>query len=176
MNYLRPYRLAWLAPLIVIYLTAMLFLAAQTIVVKVTLFLILWLSVITLVSLLNAINEIYESRKNYKGVSIAGYLDIGKIFLVLVGMILSVTLFTDKSPLALLTGLGAMAAMLLLIFQNTILSLVSSIQISANDLLKEGDWIEVPSYDADGDMVNINLHTIKIRNFDMTLYIKYDVC
>jgi len=68
----------------------------------------------------------------------------------------------------ILTGLGAVAAVLMLIFQNTILSLVASIQIGANDLLKEGDWVEVPSYEADGDVVNINLHTIKIRNFDMT--------
>jgi len=68
----------------------------------------------------------------------------------------------------LLTGLGALAAVLMLIFQNTILSLVASIQIAANDLLKEGDWVEVPSYEADGDVMNINLHTIKIRNFDLT--------
>jgi miniconductance mechanosensitive channel len=59
----------------------------------------------------------------------------------------------------------------MLIFQNTILSLVASIQISANDLLKEGDWVEVPSYEADGDVTNIILHTIKIRNFDMTYII-----
>jgi len=121
-----------------------------------------------LTSTLNAVNEIYEARRNYNGVSIQSYLDITKILLVLVGLILSVTLLTGESPVVLLTGLGAIAAVLLLIFQGTILSLVASIQIVANDLIKEGDWIEVPSYEADGDVVNINLHTIKIRNFDMT--------
>jgi len=168
MKYMRPYRVAWLAPLIVIHLAAGLFPEYQVVISKVALFLILWLSAITLVSILNAINVIYESRPNYKGVSIAGYLDIGKILVMAVALILSITLITDKSPTVLLTSLGAMAAVLLLIFQGTILSLVSSIQIAANDLIKEGDWIEVPSYDADGDVVNINLHTIKVRNFDMT--------
>jgi len=123
---------------------------------------------LTLISLLNAVNEIYESSKNFNGVSIQGYLDIAKILFVLSAVILSVAVITGESPWVLITGLGALTAVLLLIFQNTILSLVASIQIVANDLIKEGDWIEVPSFDADGDVVNISLHTIKIRNFDMT--------
>jgi miniconductance mechanosensitive channel len=165
---LRPNRMAWLAPLTLVYTNAYLFPQYENPVAKTSLFLILWLSVLTLTSLLDAINEIYESRKNYNGVSIQSYLDITKILIVMVGFILSITLLTGESPVVLLTGLGAITAVLLLIFQNTILSLVASIQIVANDLIKEGDWIEVPSYDADGDVVNINLHTIKIRNFDMT--------
>jgi miniconductance mechanosensitive channel len=71
----------------------------------------------------------------------------------------------------LLTGLGALMAVLLLIFQNTLLSIVASVQIAAHDLIKEGDWVEVPSYEADGDVVNISLHTIKIQNFDKTFTI-----
>lgn len=167
-RYLKPTRMAWLAPLIVVYIGAFLFPDYQETVSKVALFLILWLAVITLSGLLTAINEIYERRPTYNGVSIQGYLDIARLIIVLVGIILSITLLTGESPVVLLTGLGAIAAVLMLIFQNTILSLVASIQIAANDLLKEGDWVEVPSYDADGDVVNINLHTIKIRNFDMT--------
>lgn len=165
---LHPYRMAWLAPMLVLYTTATLFPVYQIIISKTSLFFILWLSVMTLSGLLNAINDIYESRASYNGVSIQGYLDIAKLVIVLIGIILSITLLTDESPVVLLTGLGAIAAVLMLIFQNTILSLVASIQIGANDLLKEGDWVEVPSYEADGDVTNINLHTIKIRNFDMT--------
>ncbi len=165
---LHPNQIAWLAPMIVLYTNAYLFPAYQILVSKVALFFILWLSAISLSRLLNAINEIYESRPSYNGVSIQGYLDIAKLAAVLVGIILSITLLTDESPVVLLTGLGAVAAVLMLIFQSTILSLVASIQIAANDLIKEGDWIEVPSYAADGDVTNINLHTIKIRNFDMT--------
>ncbi len=165
---LRPNRMAWFAPLLVVYTNAYLFPDAETLIAKAALFVILWLAVLTLTGLLSAVNDIYESRPNYNGVSIQGYLDIAKILFALVGIILSITLITDESPIVLLTGLGALAAVIMLIFQNTILSLVASIQIAANDLLKEGDWVEVPSFDADGDVVNINLHTIKIRNFDMT--------
>jgi miniconductance mechanosensitive channel len=171
MRNLQPNRMAWLAPLVVIYTCAFLFPAYQIAVSKVTLFFILWLSVVSLIGLLNAVNEIYESRPNYNGVSIQSYFDIVKIITIVVGLILSITLMTDESPIVLLTGLGAVAAVLMLIFQNTILSLVASIQIAANDLIKEGDFIEVPSYNAEGDVVNINLHTIKIRNSDMTFTI-----
>lgn len=167
-RHFRPHQVAWLAPMVVLYTNAFLFPEYQVILSKIALFFILWLSVITLSRLMNAINEIYESRPNYNGVSIQGYFDIAKLVAVMVGIILSITLMTDESPLVLLTGLGAIAAVLMLIFQNTILSLVASIQIAANDLLKEGDWVEVPSYEADGDVTNINLHTIKVRNFDMT--------
>ncbi len=165
---LRPFRMAWLAPLTVIYVLAFLFPNVEILLSKVALFFILWLSVLTLNGFLDATNEIYEGRPNYNGVSIQGYLDIAKLLFIVVGIILSITLLTDESPIVLLTGLGALAAVIMLIFQNTILSLVASIQIAANDLLKEGDWVEVPSYEADGDVVNINLQTIKIRNFDMT--------
>lgn len=167
-KHLHPFRLAGLAPLLVIYAFASLFPDYTVIIQRISLLLVLWISALTVSSLLNAVNDIYESNSNYNGVSIQSYLDLVKIVIIIIAIILSITLMTGQSPWVLLTGLGALTAVLLLIFQGTILSLVASIQIVANDLIKEGDWIEVPSYDADGDVVNINLHTIKIRNFDMT--------
>jgi len=167
-RYLKPLRISWLAPLIAIYLSADLFPEYQQYIEKAALFFILWISVVTISGLLSALNEIYENRPNFNGVSIQSYLDIAKILIILVAIILSVSLLSDESPLVLLTGLGALTAVLILIFQNTILSLVASIQINSLDLIKEGDWIEVPSYGADGDVINISLHTIKVRNFDMT--------
>ncbi|MHB1317478.1 MAG: mechanosensitive ion channel family protein [Anaerolineae bacterium] len=167
-RHLRPGRLAWLAPLLVVYVLARLFPDQKDLVAKLALGLILWLSTLTLLALLSAVNTIYESRPDYTGVSIGGYLDIARLAIVFVAVILSITLVTGKSPVALLTGLGAVAAVLMLVFQDTILALVASIQIAANGLLKEGDWVEVPAYDADGDVVNINLHTIRVRNWDMT--------
>jgi miniconductance mechanosensitive channel len=119
--------------------------------------------------MLDAINQVYEAMPQFSGVSIQGYLDIVKIAVILVGIILSISLSTDKSPLVLLAGLGALMAVLLLIFRDTILALVASVQITTNDLIKEGDWLEVPGFDADGDVININLHTIKIKNFDNTI-------
>jgi miniconductance mechanosensitive channel len=165
---LRPYRIAWLAPLVLIYSFAYVFGEFQLNIRNAALFFIMWVSVLVIVSLLNAINEIYETRPSFNGVSIQSYLDIVKIILMLVAIILSISIFTGESPVVLLTGLGALMAVLLLIFQSTILSLVASVQISSQDLIKEGDWIEVPEFGADGDVVNISLHTIKIQNFDMT--------
>jgi miniconductance mechanosensitive channel len=167
-KHLRPTRLAWLAPLVVIYVFAYLLPAFEVSIRKVTLFLIILVSVLSINALLNAFNEIYESRPSFNGVSIQTYLDVLKIFIAIVAIILSISLFSGQSPLVLLTGLGALTAVLLLIFQNTLLSIVASVQIAANDLIKEGDWVEVPSYGADGDVKNISLHTIKIQNFDKT--------
>src|SRR3990172_6874822 len=166
-KHLHPYRLAWVAPLIVVYVSAYLW-EAQPFLETSALFLIVWIVVLTFTSMLSAVNLIYESRATYTGVSIQGYLDIGKLVLLAVGTILSVSLISGQSPVLLLSGLGAIAAVLLLIFHDTILALVASIQIAANDLVREGDWIEVPGFNADGDVTNISLHSIKIQNFDKT--------
>jgi miniconductance mechanosensitive channel len=166
---LHPFRASWLAPMILIYVTAPLLPEYQVYIEKASLFAILWLSAVTFNSMLDAINQVYEAMPQFSGVSIQGYLDIVKIVVILVGVILSISLFTDKSPLVLLAGLGALMAVLLLIFRDTILALVASVQITTNDLIKEGDWLEVPGFEADGDVININLHTIKIKNFDNTI-------
>ncbi len=167
-KHLRPYRLAWVAPLIIIYLFAYLWPETEGFVATGSLSLIVWIIVLTFTSVLSAVNLIYESQATYTGVSIQGYLDLGKIVFLAVGAILSVSLITGQSPVLLLSGLGAIAAVLLLIFHDTILALVASIQIAANDLVREGDWIEVPGFNADGDVTNISLHSIKIQNFDKT--------
>lgn len=166
---LRPFRVAWLAPLIILYIFADLVPDYQIVIEKAALFLILWISALTLNSLLDALNAVYESSSQFSGVSIQGYLDIIKIVVVIAGLILSISLFTDQSPVALLTGLGALTAVLLLVFRDTILSFVASVQINAHDLVKEGDWIEVPSYEADGDVINMTLHTITVQNWDKTI-------
>lgn len=90
-------------------------------------------------ALLNAVNEIYEKSPYFTGVSIQGYLDLVKLLVLVVTVIISISLFTGESPLVLLSGLGALTAILLLIFHDTILSFVASIQIGTQDLVKEGD-------------------------------------
>jgi miniconductance mechanosensitive channel len=167
----KPRRLSLFAPVIIIFVFAWVIPDKQVenIVRRSMLFLILWLSVLTFNAVLNALNEIYESRRNFSGAAIKGYLDLVKLFAFAVGIILSIALITGESPIALLAGLGAITAVLLLIFRDTILALVASVQISANDLVKEGDWLEVPAFDADGDVIDINLHQIKIQNFDKTI-------
>jgi len=168
-RHLKPGRISLYAPLFVIYYFAYLIPSAQESINQGVLFVVLWLTVITFNALLGALNEIYESRKSFSGVAIAGYLDLIKIVAYLVGIILSVSLFTGQSPLGLLAGLTALMAVLLLVFRDTILALVASVQISTNDLVREGDWLEVPSYNADGDVIEINLHQIKIQNWDKTI-------
>jgi miniconductance mechanosensitive channel len=167
-KHLNPLRMAWLSPFAVIYFGASLLPDYHIGIQKAAIFFILWIISLTISGLLSAINEIYESRPNYKGVSIQSYLDIGRIIVFAVAAILSSSIISGQSPVVLLTGLGAITAVLLLVFQDTILSLVASVQINTMDLIKEGDWIEVPSYGADGDVLNISLHTIKVQNFDMT--------
>ena len=165
----KPARVSLYAPLFVIYYFAYLIPTAEGYIQKGVLFVVLWLSVVTFDALLDAANEIYESRRSFSGAAIAGYLDIVKILAYAVGVILSISLITGESPIALLAGLGALTAVLLLIFRDTILSLVASVQISTNDLVREGDWLEVPAYNADGDVLDINLHQIKIQNWDKTI-------
>ena len=166
---LRPYRAALLAPFIIAYTFAYLSPDAQTIIQKVSLFFILWLTAVTLIGLLDAFNQIYESTPSFTGVSIQGYLDIAKILVFLVAIILSISIVTGESPLLLLGGLGALTAVLLLAFQDTIMAFVASIQISTQNLVREGDWLEVPSFDADGIVINMSLYTIKIQNWDKTI-------
>lgn len=168
-RHLRPFRVAWLAPLTILYVFAYLVPAYRSVVETTSLFLIVWISAITIIAFLGALNEIYESSAAFKGASIQGYLDILKILTVVAAVILSISILTGKPPTALLAGLGALTAVLLLIFQETILSFVASVQIGTQNLVKEGDWIEVPSYDADGDVTNITLHTVTVQNFDKTI-------
>ncbi len=121
-------------------------------------------------NLLNALNDIYErSSENAKRRPIKSYLQLIKIGVYLVAMVLIVSLLLDKSPLALLTGLGAMTALLMLVFKDTILSLVAAVQLTSNDMLRVDDWIEMPSQNADGDVIDINLHTVKVQNWDKTI-------
>jgi miniconductance mechanosensitive channel len=168
---LKPRRLALLAPLLTIYIFAYLIPNPEVEqVVRTTMLVLgLWLLILTASGLLDAINDIYESRREFSGVSIKGYFDLLTILFVGIGVILSISLMTGQSPLVLMAGLGALMAVLLLIFRDTILSLVASVQISTNDLVKEGDWLEVPSYNSDGDVVDISLHQIKIQNWDKTI-------
>ncbi|MEN8242370.1 MAG: mechanosensitive ion channel family protein [Chloroflexota bacterium] len=168
-EHLKPYSISYVAPLLLIYGFAYVLPEYTTLIKDLVLFLILWVIAITIIRLLNALNTIYESAPSFTGVSIQGYLDIVKLIVILVALILSISMLTGQSPIVLLSGLGALTAVLLLVFQNTILSLVSSVQIATNDLVKEGEWIEVPSFDADGDVIDISLHAIKIQNWDKTI-------
>ena len=119
--------------------------------------------------LLNLVNRAYERRPNARNKPIKGYIQVAKIIMfVLVGISVVATLIGAKF-LHLITGLGAMTAVLMLIFQDTILSLVASVQISNDGRVRVGDWIEMPGQNADGDVIDIALHTVTVQNFDLTV-------
>jgi len=114
-------------------------------------------------------NELYARRPEARSRPIKGYIQVVKIAMYCGAAILMIAVLIEQSPLLLLSGLGAMAAVLLLVFKDTILSLVASVQLASNDMLRVGDWIEMPSMDADGDVIDIALHTVKVQNFDKTI-------
>ncbi|WP_330167879.1 mechanosensitive ion channel family protein [Bartonella grahamii] len=130
---------------------------------------IIFFVVLTISSCLNVINFLYEQRPTARLKPIKGYIQIAKIALFAVATVLMVATLIDRSPLILFSGLGAMAAVLMLIFQDTLLSLVAGIQISSTDMVRVGDWIEIPNLGADGDVIEIALHTVKVQNFDNTI-------
>ncbi|MEO9021208.1 MAG: mechanosensitive ion channel domain-containing protein [Ginsengibacter sp.] len=100
---------------------------------------------------------------------IASYFQLARIILYVIAAIVGLSIILNKSPLYLLGAFGAMTAVILLIFKDTILGLVASIQISANDMVRVGDWVEMPKYNADGDVTAINLNTVKVSNWDKTI-------
>ena len=120
-------------------------------------------------ALLTALNDIYSTRPDAKSRPIKGYLQIIKIILYIAAGILVISTLIGQNPLAILTGFGAMTAVLLLVFKDTILALVASIQITQYDMVALGDWVEMPKYGADGDVIDIDLHTITIQNWDKTI-------
>ncbi|WP_375629009.1 mechanosensitive ion channel family protein [Bartonella sp. TT67HLJMS] len=130
---------------------------------------IIFFVVLTISACLNVINILYEQRPTARLKPIKGYIQIAKIALFAVATVLMVATLIDRSPLILFSGLGAMAAVLMLIFQDTLLSLVAGIQISSTDMVRVGDWIEIPNLGADGDVIEIALHTVKVQNFDNTI-------
>jgi miniconductance mechanosensitive channel len=130
---------------------------------------IVFVSVWILTSFFNSINEILSEKDQYKGKPIGSLTQLAKILTYCIGGILIISLLIDKSPAFLLSGLGAIAAILLLVFKDSILGFVASIQLSANKMVQVGDWVTVPNYGADGDVFEINLTSIKVRNFDLTI-------
>ncbi len=101
--------------------------------------------------------------------SIKSYVQLGKLMLILLGGLVILATLIDRSPLILLSGLGAMSAVLMLVFKDTILSFTAGVQLTSNDLLRVGDWIEMPQVGADGDVIDIALNTVKVQNWDKTI-------
>jgi len=120
-------------------------------------------------AILNVVKHLYQHTAADKYLPLNSAVQVIKLAVYLVATILALSYILDRSPIYLLSGLGALTAVLLLVFQDTIKGLVASIQISVNKMLAPGDWVELPQYGADGDVIEIGLNTVKVRNFDMTV-------
>jgi len=124
---------------------------------------------LTLTAALSAANAIYETLPVAKERPLKGFVQLVQIVVWVLGGVMIISSLLDRSPLLLLSGLGAMTAIVLLVFKDTILSLVASVQLTAQDMVRVGDWIEMPQFGADGDVVDVQLHTVKVQNWDKTI-------
>ncbi len=170
--YATASRLAYIVPIVVVYLIL------ETVNVnpenlvftrKICMALTLICTVGAAISLLNILDIWYLKHSSTHDRSIKGGIQLIQLFSVLVAIIMIASILMNKSPVMLLSGLGAVVAVLILIFQDTILALVSGIQLSTNHMIRLGDWIELPSENVDGVIVDIALHTVKVQNWDMTI-------
>ncbi len=166
-------QLAQLGPALVIYLTAPLALeghegaiAFTTGVVQIYMILV---SILVVNASFNAIVDIYLTFEVSRRIPIKVFVQVAKIVIYFIGCIFVVCVIMDKTPLFFLSGIGALTAILLLVFKDAILGFVAGIQLITNKMLSPGDWIEMPKYGADGDVLEVALTTVKVQNWDKTI-------
>lgn len=116
-----------------------------------------------------AVYQVYNEKEQFKDKPLKGLLQTAQVIIFFIGAIIIVSILINQSPMVLLTGLGASAAILMLVFKDSIMGFVSGVQLSANNMLKVGDWISMPKYNADGTVIEVSLNTVKIRNWDNTI-------
>jgi miniconductance mechanosensitive channel len=166
-------RLSYLMPIIVIYLSADFLLPQQTLAPEffkrfAMVFFVL-AGVWMLDSVLLALRDIYSKSDMASRRPIRGYLDAVKLIASIMAGIFIISILTDKSPWGVLSILGGFTVVLMLVFKDTILGFVASIQLSGHDMIRIGDWIEMPKYGADGDVIEVSINTVKVRNWDKTI-------
>ncbi len=163
-------RIAQLAPAIVLYTLGSAFgETAQGWVERGALLYMIVVLALSISALLEAGLSVYQRSDISRERPVQGYVQLLRIFLYLIAAIFLVSTLLDEEPWGLLTGLGALSAVLLLVFRDTILGFVASVQLGNNDMVRRGDWIEMPSFGADGDVLEVSLHTVKVQNWDKTV-------
>jgi len=166
-------RLSWMAPLAVIRIGLGSVVTATSAWLgfgeRLTEALLIFVGILTVSAVSASVETIYETFERARERPIKGYLQVVMIVVWFVGLILGVARLADQPVGFFLGGLGALSAVVILVFRDTILSVVASIQLTNNDMLRIGDWIEMPSQGADGDVIDVALHTIKVQNFDKTI-------
>ncbi len=157
-----------LIPLLVIYYVSKWFQGIEQELETLIAGLIIWQVCLTLDRLLGAALDYYNSLEVSKKIPITSYIQLSKLLLWILGALMLISTWMGESPWVLFSGVGAVTAVLLIVFKDTLLSLIAGIQIATNNLVRIGDWIEVPGFKADGDVIEIGLHQVIVRNFDKT--------
>lgn len=168
-----PHYLSLIAPLMVLYLTIPVAFHDYPQVTSILLglcdiylvFVVVWV----MMAVIKAGADLLKEKPGFKGKPIGSYLQVVRILLYLFAVVVLFSNLTGKSPIAFFTAMGAISAVLLLMFKDTIMGFVASIQVTTNDIVRIGDWITMPKYGADGDILEINLTTVKVQNFDKTI-------
>ncbi|MGG1515004.1 mechanosensitive ion channel domain-containing protein [Paenibacillus oryzisoli] len=163
------HKVSHVVPAVIIYYFSSTFPAYQHLIEKGAISYIIIIGLLVMDSLLDAVNDIYRTYEVSKVKPIRGYIQVIKIVLSIIGGILVIANLIGESPIILLSGIGAISAVLMLIFKDSILGLVAGVQLTANDMVRVGDWIEMPKYGADGDVIDISLNTVKVQNWDKTI-------
>lgn len=171
------HRIAYLIPAVILHHYASIFdivtksvkLYLADLVIFVTTVYIMIVTALILSSILNCIHDRYRNLAISKQVPIKSYLQLLKILMFVVTGILIASVITDKSPAYFFTGVGAATAVIMLVFKDSILGFVASIQLAAYDMVRIGDWIEMQNFGADGEVIDISLNTVKVQNFDKTI-------
>lgn len=166
-------RLSFLAPLLLIYWSSGVFLndvpGFMLVLKRLSVALMIWVVTRTLSSALDVVQDVYNQFSIAYKRPIKSYIQLAKLFVYVVAFILMVTYLMGKSPWVFISSLGAMTAVLLLVFKDTILGFMAGIQLAMNQMVAIGDWIEMPGTGADGDVIDITLHTVKVQNWDKTV-------
>lgn len=162
-------RLSHFTPAIIIFAFAGTFPEYQSIIQRLSIAYMIMMGTFAAEALLNAAEDIYQTFEVARLKPIRGIIQVVKIFLFALGGIWFIATIIDRSPILLLSGIGALTAVIMLVFKDSLLGLAGGIQLTANDMVRLGDWIEMPKYGADGDVIDITLITVKVKNFDNTI-------
>jgi miniconductance mechanosensitive channel len=164
------HRLFQIVPAIIIYSFASAFPEQMTIIIqRFSSAYIVLVGISVVDGLLNSVDDIYKNYELSRNKPIKVYLQVTKIFVYIIGGIVIIATIIGQSPLFLLSGIGALTAVILLVFKDSLLGLVAGIQLSSNDMIRLGDWIEMPKYGANGEVIDISLNTVKVENSDKTI-------
>lgn len=130
---------------------------------------IILIFILSITRFISALSSVLKGNKTFSGTPIQSYMQLIKLIIYLFGLIIIACILSNTSPWTILSGLGALTAIILLVFKDTILGLVASIQVFGSDTIREGDWVTIPSLDIDGDCIEVGLHTVTVRSWDKAL-------